>query len=393
MTVKISKPALNIREELSDLKKPSGAAGEAVLRADTILEQAEILGLQPKRNLIINGDFQVWQRATTYTPGGTYGYFTADRWYSYTDSSTAQVETQSTDAPPGFQYSIKITAGGTFDNSVYNMHRYAMEPKELFTFNGKGGFTLQFWVKANNVGKYSVVALHNNSTQRQLSRSYYIEKPDTWEFKVLTFEEDTVSFDSNTTSFHLDWNYGKKTNASNGTFNDAQWLANVSADRQPSDQVDALSASGKTWQLAGVQLVTGQYSSGLPFAHRSYGEELALCQRYCYVIGEKVGSNSEAHVGTGNAYNASGHNVSIHLPVEMMKAPSITKLPASGNVLQFYVGASGQHASASDIQAVTDFSGTAVRLYVTGFSGLTAGQAAWVHTVSGAKLHLVAEIL
>ena len=35
MTVRIEKPAINVREELADLRKPSGVAGEAMLRADT----------------------------------------------------------------------------------------------------------------------------------------------------------------------------------------------------------------------------------------------------------------------------------------------------------------------------------------------------------------------
>jgi len=35
MTVKISKPAVNLREELNELKKPTGVAGEAMLRAET----------------------------------------------------------------------------------------------------------------------------------------------------------------------------------------------------------------------------------------------------------------------------------------------------------------------------------------------------------------------
>jgi hypothetical protein len=38
MTVNISKPALNLREKLAELDKPSGIAGEAVLRADTTAE-------------------------------------------------------------------------------------------------------------------------------------------------------------------------------------------------------------------------------------------------------------------------------------------------------------------------------------------------------------------
>jgi hypothetical protein len=43
MTVKVTKPAINVREELADLRKPSGTAGEAMLRAETIIQQAALL--------------------------------------------------------------------------------------------------------------------------------------------------------------------------------------------------------------------------------------------------------------------------------------------------------------------------------------------------------------
>ena len=45
MTVNISKPALNLREKLAELDKPSGIAGEAVLRADTTAEAREAVEL------------------------------------------------------------------------------------------------------------------------------------------------------------------------------------------------------------------------------------------------------------------------------------------------------------------------------------------------------------
>ena len=66
MVVKVSKPELNLREKISELDKPSGIAGEAMLRAETPQEQQALIGAG-RRNLIINGDFRVAQRATTYT--------------------------------------------------------------------------------------------------------------------------------------------------------------------------------------------------------------------------------------------------------------------------------------------------------------------------------------
>ena len=56
MAVKFTKPEINVREKLAELDKPSGIAGEAMLRAETVAEQQALIGVG-RRNLIINGDF------------------------------------------------------------------------------------------------------------------------------------------------------------------------------------------------------------------------------------------------------------------------------------------------------------------------------------------------
>ena len=61
MTVNITKPAINLRSELADLRKPSGVAGEAMLRAETPQEQFNLIGAG-RRNLIINGAMTIDQR-------------------------------------------------------------------------------------------------------------------------------------------------------------------------------------------------------------------------------------------------------------------------------------------------------------------------------------------
>ena len=43
MTVRVTKPAINVREKLAELEKPSGIAGEAMLRADTAEDQRGLL--------------------------------------------------------------------------------------------------------------------------------------------------------------------------------------------------------------------------------------------------------------------------------------------------------------------------------------------------------------
>jgi len=74
MAVKFTKPEINIREKLSELDKPSGIAGEAMLRAETPQEQFNLIGAG-RKNLLINGGFDVWQRGTSFTDA----VYTSDR--------------------------------------------------------------------------------------------------------------------------------------------------------------------------------------------------------------------------------------------------------------------------------------------------------------------------
>ena len=86
-------------------------------------ELAALIGSQTalsNRNLIINGAFQVWQRATAATAvGGNDVYNTADRWVFYSNTDGEFTTEQSTDVPSGqgFKYSLKA-AVTTADTSL-----------------------------------------------------------------------------------------------------------------------------------------------------------------------------------------------------------------------------------------------------------------------------------
>ena len=62
------------------------------------------------RNLIINGDMSIAQRATSATALAHQQYLTVDRWtQNLTSSTLAFTGEQSTDSPEGFDYSYKIS--------------------------------------------------------------------------------------------------------------------------------------------------------------------------------------------------------------------------------------------------------------------------------------------
>ena len=394
MAVKITKPEIDIREKVSELDKPSGIAGEAILRANTPQEQNELIGAN-LNNIIINGDFQVWQRGTTFTTGNK---FTADRWYLYGNGTTNETVTQQTDVPKdsGNSYSLRITAGGAYAGGNYAMLRYKVDPKDLIKLNNAVGSTLQFWIKADNPGLYTITFLQHRSSgsQRQISRTYTINSSDVWEFKTVTIPADsTVLYDANTSQLSIDWIYGKNTGYATGTFNDHSWANNVSANRQPTGQTNAMSASGKKFSISGVQFVPGKYPSGLPHLHRPYGEELALCQRYCYVIGHP---SQVIYLGTGSMYTTTAVNLSVPLPVQLRhNSPSFTHVAnGTGNWLNLYVGATGTLSNATPLQG--DYTQSNMRLYIpgahSGSSPSAAGAGVWSMVLAGAQLIIDAEL-
>ena len=118
MAVKFTKPEINVREKLAELDKPSGIAGEAMLRAETPQEQFNLIGAG-RKNLIINGANQVNQRGTlTGVNIATNTYGGPDRRSLYVNHPGGSAFTLSHEAsgPGEFNHSFLIdctTAGPT----------------------------------------------------------------------------------------------------------------------------------------------------------------------------------------------------------------------------------------------------------------------------------------
>ena len=66
MTVRITKPEFNLRGKLSELDNPVGLKGNEILRSETT-QDARTLVSAGRKNIIINGDMRIAQRATTST--------------------------------------------------------------------------------------------------------------------------------------------------------------------------------------------------------------------------------------------------------------------------------------------------------------------------------------
>jgi len=319
MAVKITKPEINIREKIAELDKPSGIAGEAMLRAETPQEQFNLIGAG-RRNLIFNGDMRVAQRGSgAFTANGDYP---VDRWQmisNTTDFTTTQDSTVPTGK--GFTNSIKIqpTATKSVSGSTYARIGYSIEGYDgaglCWGTSGAKSATISFWVRASVTGIYSI-GIKNANANRSICLEYTIDSADTWEYKTITFPGVTDgTWEPTINRFcYIDvWQAGQGSQTSTiGTWQNTN--TNMS-----SNQVNLFTSTSNTFYITGFQMETGKVAT--PFEHRPYGEELALCQRYFYRIGS--GSADDilgmgGNLGTTTAYFTGTY------PVEMRTTPTIT---------------------------------------------------------------------
>ena len=354
MTVNVSKPVVNVREKLAELDKPTGIAGEAMLRAETPQEQFNLIGAG-RRNLIINGDMRVAQRGTSFSTG-TANEYLLDRFEKSSGSAfdyDATI-TQSTDAPDGFEYSLKVDVDTTktptsIQNGgiTYKIERQDVSQLGYGTSSAKE-VTLSFWVKSNKTGTYSVQFYVNRGdgggTKAVLLKAYSVDVSGVWEKKTLTVPANTVrAFDANDNAEGFGVYFWHVTGSDDYLLAD-KWYDNAAAFVGVSDQVNLFDDAANYWQITGVQLELGKVAT--PFEHRSYGEELALCQRYYYrVTNEDQGDNRRFAIGT--SVDSSGNiDYLMEHPVTMRSRPALD-IQAASNYREALSGLSASAMSSA----------------------------------------------
>jgi hypothetical protein len=245
-------------------------------------ELAALIGSQTalsNRNLIINGAMQVAQRGTSaVTITSTGEYPNIDRYSAGgNDSSLISVE-QSTDAPSGFEYSLKVTslAASTTDAADYQFIGQRIEGYNTAQLDwgasGAKTVTASFYVKCSVTGNIPFVIVNSNDT-RVYAANCTVSSANTWEYKTITIDGDTSGtwLKTNGIGLKIQWYMALGSNFQ-GTLD--QWGTDYGA----SGQINVCNTNGATFQVTGVQLEVGEQAT--PFEHRSFGDELARCQRY-----------------------------------------------------------------------------------------------------------------
>jgi len=259
-------------------------------------ELAALIGSQTAlshRNLIINGAYQVYQRATSATAAAS-SYETADRWINFEATDGAYTTEQSTDHPLGSGYSHKAqvtTADTSIGAAQYSYIAQRIEAQNLqhllYGTSSAKSLTLSFYVKSNKTGTYCITIYKTDSTAYLFTKEYTISSANTWEKKEITISPTAGSTSLITASagaiandnglgievgFHL----ALGSNFTGGTSD--SWSAGSNNHYGTTNQVNWMDSTSNNFYLTEVQLELGEQPT--PFEHRSFGDELARCQRY-----------------------------------------------------------------------------------------------------------------
>jgi hypothetical protein len=217
--------------------------------------------------------------------------------------------------------------------------------------------TVGFWVKSNVVGTYACRLYNPEGTDRLISKQYTIAVSGAWEYKTITFAGDEVRAVPNLAAYGISigWWFAAGSAFTTGSPS-AVWQDYVGSNEAPS-QVDVSASVNNYFQITGVQLELGDQST--PFEHRSYGDELARCQRYY----QEYNKMSAAAVGYCESTTAAYYIKVFSATMRVAPTFSYTGTP--------YVSKTGSNQPISAISAAT-FTDAAF-LNATA-AGLTGGQ-------------------
>tara|TARA_R100000654_G_scaffold19859_1_gene40354 strand:+ start:606 stop:1691 length:1086 start_codon:yes stop_codon:yes gene_type:complete len=294
-----------------------------------------------RRNIVINGAMNVAQRSTSATGlGGSSGYFGLDRFQLFFATAGRLTMSQEADGPSGFANSMKLTCT-TADTSIAATENIilsqAIEAQDLQQLK-KGTsdaekFTLSFYVKGNASAAYSV-EVYDADNNRSIGQTFSVTT--SWNRVVLTFDADTSGAlnDDNGVGFYVNWWLHAGSNYTGGTFN-TTWNDYVN-NKRAGNTTSFLDSTDRTFFMTGVQLEVG--SQATPFEHRSFAEELALCERYFYMTypyGATIGAASGESF-LGRFLDGTQSYGSIQVPsVNMRAAPTkVIYNTATGTVSQ-----------------------------------------------------------
>ena len=275
----------------------TGASSDAIELASDGSCTVKATNNLSNRNLVINGAMQVAQRGSSFTDiSNESGKYILDRFEFKSTGTAAWTVAQSTAgsvlANTGFAEAVKIdctTADTSLSTNQEIFITQKIEAQNLqhlrYGQSAAKSLTLSFWTRSNKTGDYGIWCYAQDGP-RQYATTYTISSADTWEKKVITIPGDTSGTINNDNGSGFEVRFYLAAGPTHSGTPSNTWTSTINNRTTTLNLADSTS---NEWYLTGLQLEVGDVATD--FEHRSYGDELARCQRYFEALYMNAGTH------------------------------------------------------------------------------------------------------
>jgi len=321
--------------------------GDSIVFADGSVNASGFIG---HRNRIINGAMMIDQRNAGASVTPTSGSYTLDRFYfslSQASKLTSQQNAGAVTPPAGFTKYLGVTSSSAYTVGASEIFAVAQQIEGYNIADLAWGtasaatVTLSFWVRSSLAGTFGGV-INNDGSSRSYPFSYTINSANTWEKETITIPGDTSGTWNSTNGNGINLRFGLGVGS---TYSGTAGAWSGSTFYSVTGATSVVGTNGATFYITGVQLERGSTASS--FEYRSFGAELALCQRY-YEKSYASGTTAGTAAGTNAMQGIRGNGMFISKVMY-----KVTKRATPGTV-SIYSSTTGTAARVNNAQTGSD---------------------------------------
>jgi len=394
-----------------DAIRHNSATSDAITMASDGTCTAKITGMTgggglSNRNIIVNGDMRVAQRSVgpiAVSDNNNEGYQTIDRMrFGFGNSAAGACNiSQSTDAPTtlGFTKShktdvttVNTTASGQqIINIEYHIEGQDLRNSGWNHLSSSSFLTLSFYFKTTKTGtsKLPIMFRTRHGTNYYYVKNVTVTDPTNWNRYTVTIPGNSNIQIDDANTVGMDINFTYYSGPDKDTSSEGSWGSTNAY--STSDSTNYFDSTSNDMFITGIQLESGDTATS--FEHRSYGDELQRCQRYCYAAVADGSIDNYAPLANGRFYNASDAQFNIFFPVTMRYPPTLDSATTAAGTFFYNTGGGFGGVEATTI-ALNERAYNSATVYAQGASGQTAGNGTtlYSHDTEVAKLVFTAEL-
>ena len=284
-----------------DTRLPVGSDGQTlVANSSQTTGLAYTNNFAAGKNKIINGDFGIWQRGTSFTPTSAATIYSADRFTNYNNGSGVLTISRQTFTPgsapvAGYEGQYFLRGATAASLGITTQWTLGQNIEDVRTFAGQT-VTVSFWARQGTAQSSTIGALalsQNFGSGGSTTVTTSFTSPEittSWARYFVTVAVPNVSGKTIGTSSFLSLSF---------TFN---------------------ALASQTTDIWGIQLEAGSVATAFQTATGTVQGELAACQRYFIRYGG-VADNPICNVAYFSTTTAYGQ---LFYPVQMRTAPTLT---------------------------------------------------------------------